>query len=248
MALANLTNHGPWFTVSQVKVIEVKGPRLQGTVQLHIGPCWLYLLLSSCFLAFPFARLEVRGEEVPQDDSANVAAVLTLPSGCQKSFYTSSLLKWVWFQVRWHLEWMSHHRRTKDRKPLGSSVYLIVSHLHLIIWICYVRKESACLKAILHGSKATLSIKHSTFFQTRRTLPPPLSVPFHWYLYLSTELATFSFTQVFPYLPEINSLRPKSTPLALSPQPSVYCGMNNKALSRFRNYFKYTLELKFSSQ
>lgn len=144
MALANLTNHGPWFTVSQVKVIEVKGPRLQGTVQLHIGPCWLYLLLSSCFLAFPFARLEVRGEEVPQDDSANVAAVLTLPSGCQKSFYTSSLLKWVWFQVRWHLEWMSHHRRTKDRKPLGSSVYLIVSHLHLIIWICYVRKESPC--------------------------------------------------------------------------------------------------------
>lgn len=120
---------------------------------------------------------------------------------------------------------------------------ILLSHFPVRIHPCI----SACLKAILHGSKATLSIKHSAFFQTRRSLPPPLSVPFHWYLYLSTELATFSFTQSFPYLPEINSLRTKSTPLALSPQPSV-CGMNNKAHSRFQNYFKYTLELKISSK
>lgn len=154
-------------------------------------------------------------------------------------------------QLEWEVK-MARCKRRQGKNPkdpyameqIQFCLNILLSHFPVRIHPCI----SACLKAILHGSKATLSIKHSTFFQTRRTLPPPLSVPFHWYLYLSTELATFSFTQVFPYLPEINSLRPKSTPLALSPQPSVYCGMNNKALSRFRNYFKYTLELKFSSQ
>lgn len=78
----------------------------------------------------------------------NEAAVLSLPSGRQKSLFSSSSLDQCvaprevasGMNVSPQRDWLS----------LGSSMYLIVSHLCLITLKCEVRKKSPC-SASSHG-------------------------------------------------------------------------------------------------
>lgn len=80
---------------------------------------------------------------------------------------------------------------------------------------------------------------------TQKEPSPPLSAPLNGYLFLSTEHVTSSFVQVLPYLLDIKSLRAIFLPTQHIAQWPVHYDVKTKKLSRFWNYFKHILQLKF---